>query len=99
MRKLEDTHVLILYDEGLLERGLQQLHHRHVVEVVADMFEDVAVGHETECAEDHRDRDVLVHVRDPRAYVLRHCELQIRVPINRTSGRRSNGERTRAKAT
>ncbi len=55
-------HIAVLDDEGLVQRGLDLLHHLLVLEVVDNMLEDVAVGLEAERTEHHNDRYLLLDV-------------------------------------
>jgi hypothetical protein len=55
--------VLLLDDESFVERRFHHLHHLGVLEVVNDVFEDVAVGDETQRSEDDHDGDFLLDVR------------------------------------
>mmetsp|Transcript_5657 Transcript_5657/g.11878 ORF Transcript_5657/g.11878 Transcript_5657/m.11878 type:complete len:546 (-) Transcript_5657:105-1742(-) len=59
-------HVLPLDDEGLLERGPEDVHHLPVRQVVHDQLDDVAIRHVPKRAEHHHDGHVRTDVRQRR---------------------------------
>ena len=78
---------------GFSERTSQQLHHRCIFEIVADMFEDVSVRHHTECTEDDHQRNNSVDVSDRAADRLKHLTLVFSVEVRCTGSSFAKAER------
>lgn len=52
------TYLLVVDGRGFLQGGTQELHHGRVVEIVADVLQDVLVRHKTKRAEHQDNGDV-----------------------------------------
>lgn len=55
--------LLVLNDEGFLDRRFQQFKHRMVVEIVTNMFQNIAVSYDAKRSEDDDDGDIRLDIR------------------------------------
>ena len=64
VEKDSTTHLSFLNDEAIIYAWLEHLQHLRVIEIKADMLQNIPVGYNAKSAEDNPDGNVNLDVRD-----------------------------------